>query len=316
MSNRYDGGAHGESSSRQCRTRPVRRQPHSLHEKDAVSLAANHGEEVSPGVRVFRLEPEPVLLSGPPDGGTRFQEGTFEPFRGIPNLRRVEEAAPLDLERHLRPHGLDGIDMRVRETQVARKAQSVGQGVRQVMIVEQFQSSHTEARSCAVEVNVHGIVRDWDRPEHVIRVDVRVVIMNLLGEVGRSDWTGEQVKSNKAERALVTATVGSNERALVEAHVGLKCQGLRVARFRVGPDSAATNERAAYDPAEVGDIRLLVDVGQRPTGRRGAMVDKDRERRERRDSYGNRVWPAALGPIALVVASAQRERARAQKTGS
>ena len=92
-----------------------------LFEKDAVSLAANHGEEFSRGVRVLRLELESVLFRGPPDGGACCHERTVEPLRRIPNLRRVEEATPLDVERNPRADGLDGIDVRIGKTQVTGK---------------------------------------------------------------------------------------------------------------------------------------------------------------------------------------------------
>ncbi len=122
------------------------------------------------------------------------------------------------------------------------------------MVIEELQPAHTQTRLCAVEVHLHSIVCDRDGPEHVVRIDVRVVVVNLFDEIGRSDWTGEQVKSNKGERALVTATVRADERALVEAHVDLKGQVLRFACFGVGSDSPAANAREAHEPVEVGDV--------------------------------------------------------------
>jgi hypothetical protein len=85
---------------------------------------------------------------------------------------------------------------------------------------------HAEASPRAVEINVYGVVRYRDGPEDIVRVDVRVVVMNLLREDGRSDWTGEEIESNKGERAFMVATIGPDELPLIEAHVRLERQGL------------------------------------------------------------------------------------------
>ncbi len=59
------------------------------------------------------------------------------------------------------------------------------------MVIEELQPPHTQTRLCAVEVRLHGVARDRDGPEHIVCIDVRVVVVNLFGEIGRSDWTGE-----------------------------------------------------------------------------------------------------------------------------
>jgi hypothetical protein len=61
-----------------------------------------------------------------------------------------------------------------------------------------------------------------DHPEHVVRVDVHVEVVDLCGdrEVGRSNRNGVQIKSNEGERTPVELTVGTNELARGKAHVG------------------------------------------------------------------------------------------------
>jgi hypothetical protein len=58
-------------------------------------------------------------------------------------------------------------------------------------------------------------------PEHVVRVDVHVEVVNLCSdwEGGRSNWNGVQVKSNEDERTPMALTVNIDELAMGKAHV-------------------------------------------------------------------------------------------------
>ena len=87
--------------------------------------------------------------------------------------------------------------------------------------------------------------------------------MNLLSEVGRSDWTGIEVKSNKGESALMTVTVRADEGALVKAIVNLEGQVRRFASNGIGPHTAALNARQSHKSVEVRDRRDFVDLRQR-----------------------------------------------------
>jgi len=55
-----------------------------------------------------------------------------------------------------------------------------------------------------------------DDPEDVVRIDVRVVVVNLFRKIGRSDWTGVQVESNESKRSVVTTAVSVYKRSLIE----------------------------------------------------------------------------------------------------
>jgi hypothetical protein len=52
------------------------------------------------------------------------------------------------------------------------------------MVVEDPQLAHAQMGPRIVEVNLDGIVRHRDHPEHPVRVDMRVVVVDLLREVG------------------------------------------------------------------------------------------------------------------------------------
>ena len=88
------------------------------------------------------------------------------------------------------------------------------------MVIEDLQALYAQASSPLVEVNVDSVVFHLDHPEHVVRVNVHVEVVNLLREVGRSSRTGVQVKSNKGECTPMGLTVSTYEFALNKAHVG------------------------------------------------------------------------------------------------
>src|SRR3989442_14261621 len=116
------------------------------------------------------------MLSGPGNRGSRAEESAFETLRVVFNLCRREGTLPFHVEGDRRAHWEDPRDGRSGNSQPLR--QRVGKVV-------------------VVEVNLDGLVLHRDHPEHVVPVNVRVVVVNLLSEVGRSNRTGEQVKSNK-----------------------------------------------------------------------------------------------------------------------
>ena len=48
---------------------------------------------------------------------------------------------------------------------------------------------------------------------------MHVVVVNLFGEIGRSNWTGVQIESDKGQRALMHAAIRTNEFTLAKTHV-------------------------------------------------------------------------------------------------
>jgi hypothetical protein len=89
------------------------------------------------------------------------------------------------------------------------------------MVIVDVQIFDAQAGTPPVEVNLEGVVFDLHHPEHVVRVDVHVEVVNLCsdGEVWRSNWNGVQVKSNEGECTPVELTVNIDELATGKAHV-------------------------------------------------------------------------------------------------
>ena len=90
------------------------------------------------------------------------------------------------------------------------------------MVVENIQATDDEVRPRIIEVNFDRAVLHRDHPKYVVTVDVHVVVVNLVSEVGRSHRTGVKVKSNKSERSLVLVAVRTDESALTETHIRLE----------------------------------------------------------------------------------------------
>ena len=89
------------------------------------------------------------------------------------------------------------------------------------MVIVDVQVFDAQAGTCRVEVNLEGVVFDLHHPEHVVRVDVHVEVVNLCSnwEGGRSNWNGVEVKSNEGECTPLGLTVNIDELATGKAHV-------------------------------------------------------------------------------------------------
>src|SRR5580765_7404502 len=122
------------------------------------------------------------------------------------------------------------------------------------------------------------MVRHWDHPEHVIGVDVHVVVVDLLRDVGRSGRTGVEVKSNKGESALMMATVGADKLTLTEAHVRPEGERRGDAGHGVCSGSATADVRQTHEPVEVCNLRWVADICERGRGVQRVMVDKNPKR--------------------------------------
>lgn len=175
------------------------------------------------------------------------------------NLRRRDDTVPFHVERNDRADGGNRCDGRIGVVRVAVQSQPLGHRVGKVMVIEDSQPIHSQACLPLVEVYLDGIVCHWNHPEDVVRVDVYVEIVDLFGEVGRSGRTGVQVKSNKSIRALMAATVRTDELALSKAHVRLERQRRHRAAVSSGP--AAANVRETHEPVEVTNLRRIADIG-------------------------------------------------------
>ena len=109
------------------------------------------------------------------------------------------------------------------------------------MIIEGVQVTDAKSGPRTVEVHFNGVVLHRDHPEHVVTVNVHVVIVDLLNEAGRSNRTGVYIESNKGERGLMKAPIGTNELALAEPHVRLERKRRNSTRRSVGSGPATTD---------------------------------------------------------------------------
>ncbi len=153
------------------------------------------------------------------------------------DLCRREGTVPFDVEGDSRANGEDAGDRR------SGNSQSLRQRVGEIVVVEEVEIRHAEACLCAVEVNLHGVVPYGNHPKYVVPVDVDVVVVDLFSELSRSNRTGEEVKSNKGERAFMLMAVGGDEFSLTEPHIRLECQPCGDARRGVCSGPAATDVR-------------------------------------------------------------------------
>lgn len=157
-----------------------RRGEFSLSEENAVLLTSEHGNQVPRRVGCLRLEVEAGLVGRPLDCGSRAEERTLEALRAVVNFRRRDDAVPFHIERNGGADGGDRRNCRIREAQAARKTQPLRQRVGQVMVIEDLQVLHAQAGSPLVEVHLDSVVFHLNHPEHVVRVNVHVEVMNLL----------------------------------------------------------------------------------------------------------------------------------------
>ena len=122
------------------------------------------------------------------------------------------------------------------------------------MVIKNFEVADTQARLAIIEIYIDCAVRYPNHPENVVRVDVHVEVVNLLGKVGRSDRTGVQVKSDKSESALVVPSIGADELALAETHVRLEGQLRRGVGESIRSGSATANVCQSDESVEIGDL--------------------------------------------------------------
>ena len=93
------------------------------------------------------------------------------------------------------------------------------------MVIEDIELTYVQARSRVVEIDLDRVRIDANHPEHVVHIDVHIVIVDLVRKTGRSSRIGVDVQSNKGERAVVMAAVRANELAFAESHVCLVRHG-------------------------------------------------------------------------------------------
>ena len=95
---------------------------------------------------------EAGLVGRPIDRGSSAEERTLEALHAIVNLCRADDSAPFHVEGNDRPDGRDWCDERIGVIWIAGQSQTLSQRVREVVIIEDLQPTHLQARSPSVEV--------------------------------------------------------------------------------------------------------------------------------------------------------------------
>jgi len=143
----------------------------------------------------------------------------------------VEDAAPFHVERDLGYLG-------------KARGEDLGQRALDIVIVEHL-GRQPERGLAAAEVYVDAVARHGHRPEDAVRVDVGIVVVNLVW----SNWTVEDVQSDETERRLTVLAVLGDVDAIREAHVRLERE-----RPEAGARSSPANAGVTDEAVEVGDV--------------------------------------------------------------
>lgn len=125
------------------------------------------------------------------------------------------------------------------------------------MIVKHHHVAHAQPGLRAVEINFNSVATNWNHPEHIVTVDVYVVVVDLEWDTEwslRSNRNGVHVKSNESKGTVMLAPVGSNELALTEAHVGLIVQRHGRSCHRVSSGAPSANVGESNEAVEIGDL--------------------------------------------------------------
>lgn len=125
------------------------------------------------------------------------------------------------------------------------------------MIVEDRHVAHAQPGLRAVKINFNSIVIYRNHPEHIVTIDVYVVVVDLQWKTEwnlRSNRNGVKVKSNESKGTVMLAPVGSNELALTKAHVSLIGKRHGCAGHRVGSGSISANVGEPNEAIEIGDL--------------------------------------------------------------
>ena len=222
----------------------------------------------------------------------------------IANCRHLSRDAPFHVKGDLRSRWSDGWNRKT------GKPKAIGQRVREVVVIVDLQPAHTQARLPVIEINIHGVVRDPNHPEHIVPVDVDVVVVDLRR---RSDRTRVQVQSDKGERALVLMPIRTDELALAEAHVRLIRESRHGVRLGVCSSPLPANVRQADEPVEICNLGRVVEHGQRVRGVQRIVVNEDRKGSKWRDAPRDRI---GLPVLALLLFVGGMGRSVIQETGS
>jgi len=203
-------------------------------EEHAVALASDHGEHAGRGLGGIGDELEVRAMSRPCDGGAGLEELSFEVVLGVTEADRSAASTPVNLQGHGGRHtgaALEGVVVRPE--------------------VSDDEVAEADGRDTLVEIDLHAVRRDQNRPEEPAGRDARIVRVNL---VGRGHLPLEDVQSDESEGSMMALVVDPDVLARHESGVRLEHEW----DAAVGSSLAGTPDpRVADESLEVGDRRRL-----------------------------------------------------------
>ena len=195
---------------------------------------------------------------------------TAEALVFVHHLLRVDNASPLDVERHSSGSRSNGRDVQA----ISREALPVREVIEQIVSVHYGNVVHTQRREAFVKIGMYRIVRGWDNPEKPIGRDSGAVIVSLFPgsekrrvcgiEIVRVELTLVNVESNEHERSAVVFTVLAYVLAAHGAHVSPKRERPRFGIVREGdtaPGAKPPNHGIDHQTVKVADLRRITLSG-------------------------------------------------------
>lgn len=146
--------------------------------ENSVLLASDDRVTVAHRIGGFRHKRKAARLSRlgrPVYGGSGLHEVTAEALVFVHDRLRVDNAAPLDVERHGSGNRSNGWDVQT----ISREPLSTGEVIEQIVSVHYGDIVDPHRPGTFIKIGVDRIVRGWDYPEKPIGRDSRAVIVNL-----------------------------------------------------------------------------------------------------------------------------------------
>ena len=128
------------------------------------------------------------------------------------------------------------------------------QGVGDVEEVSDTEVPRRHPRFALLQAGPHGAALERDRPEQAtrVRMDPRIEVVDLGGEVGEVILTSVEVQSNETERPRVNGAILTDIDALHKAHIGVEEERLD-AIVRIPGDPSSLHICDADKALEIGD---------------------------------------------------------------
>ena len=201
---------------------------------------------------------------------------TAEALVFVHDLLRVDDAAPLDVERHSSGNCGNGRDVQA----ISREPLPIREVIEQIVSIHYGSVVHSQRRETFLKIGMYRIVRRRDNPEKPIGRDSGAIVVSLFAgiekrrvcgiEIVGVELTLVNVESNEHERAVVVFTVFTYVLAPHGAHVSAKRERPRcgvVCESDTASGAKTPNHGIEDQTVKVADLRRItlrgVEYGER-----------------------------------------------------